>query len=393
MTHSFHETIRNMTTKTKVLLDEWISSHEIPGIQYIVTNANGIIFEYAGGVCDVKHPHTSAVSSRTCFLTSSSTKVLTATAVMKLVDQKLVDLDETLSTYFQKHPYGDEIKIRHLLNHSSGIPNPMPLKWLHTEQEHCSFSENDALLNVMEENPHLCFSPPGQKYAYSNISYWLLGKVIENVSGKTFQEFLHDEICNPLNIDQDQMFCDVPDTRNVDMAKGHQSRFSILTLLFTFLTSRKIWESSLGRWSIFKMLYMNGAAYGGVFASAKYGFVTFLQDMLKEDSKLLSASSKQCFFSNQMDLSGHLLPTTLGWHRGYIDVDNHEPLQHMYFGKPGGGPGYHSNVRIYPELGIGTVFLANKTEVSANNIIAISDRLDKEFLIDAMQKRLLADKE
>jgi len=116
-----------MTEKTKAILDEWISSLQIPGIQYIVTNAHGIIFEYANGACDVKQLCT-LVSSGTCFLTSSSTKVLTAAAVIRLVDQNLIELDEPLSKYFREHPYGELIKIRHLLNHSSGIPNPMPLK-------------------------------------------------------------------------------------------------------------------------------------------------------------------------------------------------------------------------------------------------------------------------
>jgi len=184
------------------------------------------------------------------------------------------------------------------------------------------------------------------------------------------------------------MYCDIPS--NAEITRGHQPRFSILTLIFKFLTNRKIWESSFDHWSRFKMLYMNGSAYGGVFASAKNGFAKFVQDMLKDNPKLFSASAKQCFFSDQVDSSGHILPTTLGWHRGHLVVDNHGPSKVLYFGKPGGGPGYHSNVRIYPELGIRTIFFANKTEVSADKINSLSDRLDEESLIEAMQEDSLA---
>jgi D-alanyl-D-alanine carboxypeptidase len=85
----------------------------------------------------------------------------------------------------------------------------------------------------------------------------------------------------------------------------------------------------------------------------------------------------------QTDTSGRPMPTTLGWHRGQVDG-------HEYFGKCGGGPGYSSNIRIYPKEGIGTVYLSNKTEVSEGPINDLSDKLDIEFMTNRRGQQLQA---
>ena len=69
-----------------------------------------------------------------------------------------------------------------------------------------------------------------------------------------------------------------------------------------------------------------------------------------------------------------LIPTTLGWHRGQLDGVT-------YYGKPGGGPGYHGNIRIYPDRGIATAWFANATDVSEGSIIRFSDAADRYWLV------------
>jgi CubicO group peptidase (beta-lactamase class C family) len=103
------------------------------------------------------------------------------------------------------------------------------------------------------------------------------------------------------------------------------------------------------------------------------GYAKFLQDMLREEPSLISAATKESFFGVQTDASGNLMPTTLGWHRGQLG-------DQVYYGKPGGGPGYNSNIRVYPKAGIATVYLSNKTELSEGPINAFSDLLDSEFM-------------
>jgi hypothetical protein len=70
---------------------------------------------------------------------------------------------------------------------------------------------------------------------------------------------------------------------------------------------------------------------------------------------------------------GRDIGMTLGWRKG---ISNNT----VYFGKPGGGPGFQSNVRVYPEKGIGVVWLANETGVNERDINRFSDFLDACWL-------------
>ena len=117
---------------------------------------------------------------------------------------------------------------------------------------------------------------------------------------------------------------------------------------------------------------MNGAPYGGLIGTAR-AFSRFLQDQLRSGSVLFDDETKKLFYAEQKDSRGRPIETTLGWHRGMLSGVE-------YYGKPGGGPGFQSNMRIYPANGIATVWLANETGVSEGPIRKLTDNLDRHFL-------------
>lgn len=362
-------------------LDRLIKEGTIPGIQYIVVNATSTQFQYSGGVLDVSEP-SAKVHDDSKFLSSSSTEVLTGVAIWKLRETKKLQLDDPLSKYYSKHPYGDQVTIRHLLNHSSGIPNPIPVGWLHVGNDGSTFDEDKALQETLKDYPKLQFTP-GERYAYSNLSYWLLGKAIEEVSGLAYSEYLKREIFTPLGIADNEMTFDRT-SDNTAFARGHQARFSVLTLFFWALADRSLWDKSEGKWARFQQhLLMNGPAYGGCIGTAS-AYARVMQDMLLalqsdgEESKLFTSTVKDLlepqYSSSSSASKVDLLPSTCGgFNRGQLN-------KHTYYTKVGGGPGFSSNVRIYPEAGIATAFLCNKTEVSEGRVNAFLDNLDKEFL-------------
>jgi hypothetical protein len=104
----------------------------------------------------------------------SMSKTITATAVLQLVEAGKVGLDDPLERYVDSLPYGSSVTVRQLISHTSGIPNPIPLRWVHPAARHETFDENAALAAVLHDHPRLSFEP-GTKYAYSNIGYWVLG--------------------------------------------------------------------------------------------------------------------------------------------------------------------------------------------------------------------------
>ena len=61
----------------------------------------------------------------------STSKTITAAAVLGLVEAEQVKLDDPIDRYLDSQPYGPDVTIRHLLSHTSGIPNPIPLAWVH----------------------------------------------------------------------------------------------------------------------------------------------------------------------------------------------------------------------------------------------------------------------
>jgi len=349
-------------------LDRLIHSNRIPGIQYLVVDDQTIQFEYAGGKRDIRA--NLPVTPQTTFMASSTTKTLTAAAVLQLIERGRLELDKRLSSYYPNHPYGTQVTIRNLLNQTSGIPNPLPLKWLHKMEEHADFDEDMALQKIMREHPRLAFTP-GDRYAYSNISYWLLGKVIQAASGQDYCEYLRQNICAPLRINPEEMSCFIHDP--AQHARGYQRRYSLPGVLLPLLMDKTLLEGTEAGWVRLKPVYMNGPAYGGLIGTAR-GFSLFLRDQLRAEPILFGPDTRKRFFSHQKNNRGRDIETTLGWHRGRVaDIS--------YYGKPGGGPGFQSNIRVYPERGIATVWFVNKTGISENAINKFTDALDRYFLI------------
>jgi D-alanyl-D-alanine carboxypeptidase len=360
-------TSKNSVTQAVATTSGFVENGTLPGIQYVVVSRNGTLLECCNGATDASTG--APVTPATTFMASSVTKTLTAAAILQLKDRGRLNLDSHLSSLFASHPYGGDLRIDHLLNQSSGVPNPVPLRWLHLADSHSDYDEETALALALKKHAKLRFEP-GSKYAYSNLAYWLLGKVIENVSGLSYADYMRSNIFDALGIGSDELDCLIPDPGR--HATGHLRRWSVLGYLMPFMMDTRFFaESAPGR-RRFKSVYMNGPAYGGLIGTAR-AFSKFLQDQLQPESVLFGKATRELFYSKQTDSSGRLMETTLGWHRGDLNGT-------AYYGKPGGGPGFQSNMRLYPSKEIGTVWLANETAASEGPIHALTDQLDRNFI-------------
>jgi D-alanyl-D-alanine carboxypeptidase len=348
-------------------LDSLIAANDLPGIQYLVLDRSGVRFEYNGGVADVAAG--TRVTENTTFMASSSTKTITALAVLKLVETGVVDLDDSLDRHLPENPYGNAVTIRQLISHTAGIPNPLPVKWLHPVKDHGRYDEQKELGRVLADNPKLS-SEPGKKYAYSNLGYWLLGAVIERRTKGPYCDYVHREILAPLDIVPAGLDCFVHDPTK--HARGHIKRLSLTNFAMMFLSDSAFFGETAHGWRSFNPLYMNGPAYGGLIGTAR-GWGKFLADQLADRSLLMSEETRRLFYEQQGTADQKQVETTLGWHVGDL-------AGNRFFGKPGGGPGFSSNIRVYPENGIATVWLSNRMEVSEKPIHVLSNALDRHFL-------------
>ncbi|MDX2054493.1 MAG: serine hydrolase [Polyangiaceae bacterium] len=167
---------RDPATATQARLVQMLND-ELPGVQYVVVNQRGPVFDAALGVRDAKT--TEAMRHATLQMAYSMTKAITAIAVMQLVDDHRIGLDDSLAKYVA-HPYGNAVTIRHLLAQTSGVPNPLPLDWF--EVEGSSFARDEKLREALRKNAQLKHAP-GTEYSYSSkvlkqLKTWLWSQAV-----------------------------------------------------------------------------------------------------------------------------------------------------------------------------------------------------------------------
>ena len=139
---------------------------------------------------------------------ASVSKQFTAMTIMMLADQNKVSYDDPVSKYIPKlrGPLNG-ITLRHLLNHTSGIPDVGDLGIDHPRLT------NDEVLRRLEK-PDFLVSKPGEKYRYSNPNYVLLAVVVERVSGRRFADFLTERILKPLGMNDTFVYDGAPHDEN-----------------------------------------------------------------------------------------------------------------------------------------------------------------------------------
>lgn len=136
----------------------------------------------------------------TMFRIGSVTKQFTAAAIMRLVEQGRISLGDELGTYLPDYPlHGNTVTIRHLLDHTSGIRSYTSLgeEWFRLHPLELTHEE---LLALVRDKP-FDFSP-GEKWAYNNTAYYMLGMIIETVTGRSYAQHMQEEYFTPLGLDR-----------------------------------------------------------------------------------------------------------------------------------------------------------------------------------------------
>ena len=337
-----------------------LTERRVPGLQYRAVGPGSPLLEYDGGWADVAHR--TAMTRATTLMAYSMSKTITAAAVLQLVAAGAVGLDDPVDR-FAPTPYGRDITVRMLLAHLSGVPNPIPLRWVHPEAQHARFDERRALGAEMAAHPRLAF-PPGTRFRYSNLGYWLLGEVVAVAAHQRFETYVVERVLGPLGITAQDLGYAIP--TGTPHANGYLEKYSFMNLFKGMLIDREYFGAYEGRWLRIEPHYLNGPAFGGLVGTAS-GFATFLSDQLRPQSSVLAASARALFYEPQRTTRGRPVPMTLGWHVG---------TQHnrRFFYKEGGGGGFHCEMRLYPEAQVGTVIMTNATGFDVKWCLNVADR-------------------
>ncbi|OGS69062.1 MAG: hypothetical protein A3F91_12950 [Flavobacteria bacterium RIFCSPLOWO2_12_FULL_35_11] len=162
----------------------------------ILVAKNGkILFEEHVGYKDLrlKNP----IESTSTYQLASVSKQFTAAAILLLYQEGKLDLDDFATKYLTDFPYKN-IRIRHLLNHTSGLPNYMYAAEKNWKSK--TPPDNQAMLNLMDKLKMLPYFKPGDRFDYSNTGYFILASIVSKVSNQSLGDFLDNRFFKPLNL-------------------------------------------------------------------------------------------------------------------------------------------------------------------------------------------------
>jgi len=256
---------------------------------------------------------------QTKFRIGSITKPFTAIAIMQLQDKGLLNVTDTLNKYIPDYPNGNEITIHHLLTHTSGIPS------------FTGFADFDKTVSVLPntlekliesfKNKNLEFKP-GEKFNYNNSGYVLLTYIIEKVSGKSYEEFIKENILIPANM------TDTGVDNNDKIVKNRAAGYSFndnqtINAAYTDMS----WPRGAGNlYSTIEDLY-------------KFDRALYTENLLKQDSYKLMHTP----FINDY---------CYGWGTKKI-------CDHVFFGHGGGISGFLASFIRFPDNNICIIILSN----------------------------------
>jgi CubicO group peptidase (beta-lactamase class C family) len=166
-----------------------------PGASVIVSQRGAVLFRKAYGLANTET--NAPLQPEFPLRTGSVTKQFTAAAIMLLAEQGKLSLADELGKYFPEYPEpGRHVTIENLLTHTSGIRNYTELPQFSVRLTR-DVSPDDAI--AFFKDAPMQFQP-GHRFSYSNSNYFLLGRIVEKVSGISYQDFMQQQIFRPLQM-------------------------------------------------------------------------------------------------------------------------------------------------------------------------------------------------
>jgi CubicO group peptidase (beta-lactamase class C family) len=167
----------------------YIEKNGLPGAAIVIVKDGNVLYEKGFGHDSDGKP----LTAKSKFGIASGTKPFTAFAVLQLVNEGKIKLDDTVVNYLPELTLDDvrwkQVTIRQLLNHTSGLPNPTIVAPARTIKE-----------GVERLHDWKLQSNPGEKYRYSNANYWTLAYLVEQISGMAFNDYLTQKVFLPLDM-------------------------------------------------------------------------------------------------------------------------------------------------------------------------------------------------
>jgi len=324
-----------------------------PGLSVAVLKPSENVWSEGFGMADIETR--SPANADTIYPWFSMTKLVTATAVLQLADRGKLELDTPVTSLVPEFPGrggGGRVTIRHLLSHSAGLANPIPIAWVRLAE--APAEDLHAFTARLLAKHSRLRATPGARASYSNLGYLVLGEVIQAVSGLPYTEYVRGQILEPLGMRSTDFVYREDMARRA--ATGYHPRFNISTPLLRLMTPAGIFDHRVGRFWSLSRFCVQGAPYGALIGTVTDAarFLHLHVDPGRNPSVLSEAA---VVAMQQTTARGRKLDVGLGWFRRHSDP----PDAGLYWEHLGGGGGFFNTMRIYPELKLGLVAMGNAT--------------------------------
>ena len=311
----FYSASAQESTQIENNIDDYLTyfSGDNPGAVIAVFKKGEIVFNKAYGLANVAEGK--QMSKDYLFDLGEISKAFTSLSVMKLVEKKKISLDDNLTDIFDQFPeYGNKIKVRNLLSHTSG------LKSYH--------NENDVLA-FLKDQKELEFEP-GSRFIYSSSEYALLVKMIELKTGMSYKDYIKKNIFNKLKMSNTYFSDEIGD--NDLIAKGH-------------FKEAKVYKPELK----ISKLYGEQGIYTNAEDFAKWDKALYTNQLLKCESLERIFSAEKLTDTTRINYYG------LGW----VLMERNNT---RYYWHAGAGNGYSNLLFHLPDSQLTILILTNRND-------------------------------
>ncbi len=322
-----------------------VGSVREPGAGILVLKDGQVVYLGTRGVADLQGMR--PIDGRTAFRLASVTKALTAAAVMLLVRDGKLRYESSLTDIFPDFPeYGRGITVRHLLNHTSGLPDyedlmPAADPSVPVEQ---SQIDDAGVLELLKGQKAGWFRP-GALWRYSNSGYVLLGLIVEKVSSRSFSTFLRERIFVPLRMSNTVAFVrgrtSVPDRAFGYTREGGRWRF----------TDQSPTSATLG----------DGGVYSSLYDLTLWDEALRRHILLGEDDMKPALAPVRVPGKGPTGPDGRPADYGFGW---FLNGWQGHPRMWHY----GETVGFRTAIQRFPADGLTVIVLANRSDIDATEM-------------------------
>lgn len=335
-------------TKLEQFVFGRLAASNVPGLSLALIDGDKTIWSRGFGYRDVSRGL--PATADTLYAIGSVTKSFTGVAMLQLAEQGKLSLDDDVSKHlpeFKVKPFGQKIKLRHFLSHSSGIPGlgfsearfkqailPGSL-WLPVES-------HAAILHFMEDAHDWVAAKPGQRYFYLNEGFILVGAVLERVTGVAYNDYIKQNILLPLRMERSTFEFD-----DFMAAEDHATPYMIsegkqLPKKYTFnpVNAKGGLLSSVNELARYVRMHINAGALEGV------RVMTAASSKQQQSSQIRVVEEKMPFNDNDYGFGLALTEDFFG---------------HKMVGHGGSVSISTSYIGFVPKLGVGVAVISNGT--------------------------------